>query len=385
MTNYRTQLISLLRKLVQINSVNPWLVPGGAGEAAIASYLAGWLASLGVATWQETVQPGRSNLIARLQGCGDGNSLCLYAHLDTVGASLWQERAFHLHQDGDRLYGLGAADDKGQCAAALLAFKALAESRDSLRGDVWLALLVDEEGESSGAFHFVERYRPDAAIVLEPFGLDRIIVSHQGFGWLDIVVHGRAAHGCAPEQGVDAIRLMAEVIRHLDRLDRERFAPNPHPLNGKTVFHTSTISGGTDYATYPAGCMLGIEIGTQPGETINNRLEEIEAIFAQVKEQDQQFAAQVRVRLARDPFEAQGHAALWQALSTQLERITGLPPVASGQNAWCDAAIFQQAGIPTLMIGAGGGNFHAPNEWVSLTELEMLVKVLIGTAQAFCT
>lgn len=384
MEAFRSPLLSLLQALVSIDSVNPWLVPGGAGEAQIADFIANWLAPLDVPVWQENVINGRSNLIARLPGAGKGKSLCLYAHLDTVGASLWQERAFQLRQSGDRLYGLGAADDKGQCAAAMLAFKALVESEKRPGGDVWLALLVDEEGESRGAFHFVERYHPDAVIVLEPFGLDRIIVSHQGFGWLDIVVNGRPAHGCDPEQGIDAILLMAEVITRLGRLDREQFALHPHPLNGKTVFHTSTITGGTDYATYPANCKLGIEIGTQPGETIDNRLRELEAVFSQVKAAYPQFEAQVQVRLAREPFEARGHEALWSVLFGQLERLNGKPPVAAGLNAWCDAAIFQQAGIPTLMIGASGGNYHAPDEWVSLSQLEALIMALVNTAQAFC-
>ena len=41
-------------------------------------------------------------------------------------------------------------------------------------------------------------------------------------------------------------------------------------------------------------------------------------------------------------------------------------------------------GIPTLMIGATGGNYHAPDEWVSLFQLEALTAALMNTAQAFC-
>ena len=37
-----TELLTLLTDLVAIDSVNPDLVPGGAGEAGMADYIADW-------------------------------------------------------------------------------------------------------------------------------------------------------------------------------------------------------------------------------------------------------------------------------------------------------------------------------------------------------
>jgi acetylornithine deacetylase len=214
--------------------------------------------------------------------------------------------------------------------------------------------------------------------------LDNICVTHQGFGWLDIIVYGRAAHGSAPETGIDSILHMAEVITRLHRLDVEKYAPTAHPLNGITVFHTSTIQGGTDYATYPSQCTLGIEIGTQPGETIQDRVDEIEDIFHQVKSLFPDFRAEVKINLDRNPFETQGSEQLWRILSHQVERVTGNPARRVGVNAWGDAALFQEAGIPTLELGASGGNLHAPGEWVSLPDVVELVEVLVATAREYC-
>lgn len=380
----RNEVIKLVSELVRIDSVNPWLVKGGAGEAQVANFIAKWLETLGVEVRLEEVEAGRSNLLARWPGSGGGESLCFYAHLDTVGYALWRERALDPRVEGDRLYGLGSADDKGHCAAAMLAMKSLITRGIHLRGDLWLALLIDEEGASSGAFHFVESHKPDAMLVLEPFGLGRINITHQGFGWLDIIVNGRAAHGSAPEVGVDAILHMAEVITRLGKLDRETFATSPHPLNGKTVFHTSLINGGTDYATYPDRCVLGIEIGTQPGESIQNRVDEIKAIFAEVKQSYPDFKGEVEVKLARDPFIARGHQRLWDILKPEMENELGKPVEAAGENAWGDAQIIQDASIPTLMIGASGDHFHAPEEWVSISELVKLVRIIESTAEKFC-
>jgi acetylornithine deacetylase len=385
MTIETGNVVSLTSELVRIDSANPWLVAGAAGEANVASYIASWLKPLGVDVQLEEAETGRPNLVAIWRGTGGAKSLCLNAHIDTVGYALWHEQALKPRIEGERMIGLGAADDKGHCAVAMQVFKSLVESHTHLRGDVWLALTVDEEGTSCGTMDFLKRHHPNAVIVLEPMGLGNITISHQGFGWLDIIVEGRAAHGCVPEIGIDAIAHMAEVITRLQKLDREKYAKNAHPLNGKTVFHTSLITGGTDYATYPDRCVLGIEIGTQPGETINDRVSEIEEFFQDVKQIYPNFKGEVQVKLARNPFEAQGHEALWKILASEVEKEIGRPVQGVGENAWGDAALFQEAGIPTLMLGAEGGNFHGPQEWVSLPELGKLANIISATVRRFCT
>jgi len=378
------EMKNLVSQMVKIDSSNPWLVPGSPGEAEVAAFIADWFKPYPVEIKLEEVEPGRSNLIVIWRGGGGGKSLCLYAHNDTVGYGLWRDRALIPRVEGDHMIGLGAADDKGHGASIMLALKSLIESGEKLRGDVWAFFPVDEEGTSSGSMDFVKRYKPDAVLVLEALGMGKVTVSHQGFGWLDIIVEGIAAHGSAPDQGVDAIAHMAEVITRMSKLDREVFGSTVHPLNGRMVFHTGTITGGTDYATYPDRCVLGIEIGTQPGETIQNRVDEIENIFDEIRQLYPNFKGKVEVKLARDPFEAAGYEELWKMVSSAMEKETGLVPVAVGENSWGDAALFQEAGIPTLMFGADGGNLHAPEEWVSLGELTNLANIVADVARKYC-
>ncbi|MEP6639652.1 MAG: M20/M25/M40 family metallo-hydrolase, partial [Chloroflexota bacterium] len=223
----------LLSDLVRIDSVTPWLIPGGAGEGDVARFIAEWLAPTGVEVMLEEVEPGRPNVVARLPGSGGGRSLCLNAHADTVGYRNWADRALRPERRGDRLIGIGAADDKSSVAIGLLALREVAASGMRLAGDLVVACTVDEEGASIGTADLVRRHRYDAAIILEPEAIGRVIVEHQGFGWVDIVVHGRAAHGSAPDDGIDAIVHMAEVVRGLAELDA-RFAAGPDPLNGRT-------------------------------------------------------------------------------------------------------------------------------------------------------
>ena len=374
--------VRLLRELVAIESVTPWLVPGGSGEGAIVGYLASYLKGLGVDVEIDEIEPGRLNLLARVSGSRSGPTLCLNAHADTVGYDNWRAEALHPRLDGDRLYGLGAADDKAGCAAMALTLASLAADPPA-SGTLLAAFVADEEALSIGTERLVERGGIDAAIVIEPHGLDEIVVAHQGFGWIDVITHGVAAHGSAPEQGVDSIAHMSQVVAALRALDAEEYAPTAGSPCGKTVFHTSTISGGTDYATYPTQTVLGIEIGTQPGEQLADRVGEIEKIFADLAAADDTFRGDLTVKLEREPFTSIGHEALLAILNNAFRQARGRVPAEVGLNAWTDAALLQSAGIPTVLIGPAGGNLHAPGEWVSVSELGQLCCILESAARAY--
>ena len=380
-TNEATE--KLLADLVRIESVTPWLIPDGSGERAAAAFVAAWAADLPVEVEVAEIAPGRVNTLLRLPGAAAGPTLCVNAHIDTVGLANWRDRALEPVVEGDRMIGLGAADDKAGCVAGLLALRELIETGATLRGDLLVALVADEEGVSIGTEALLSSRSIDAMMIVEPDRLPRAIVQHQGFGWIDVVVHGKPAHGSAPDDGVDAIVHMAEVVQRLHRLDVEVFAANPDPMNGRTVFHTGTISGGTDYATYPGNAVLGIEIGTQPGEHLSDRVADIEAIFEEVHELDGRFSGEVVVQLDREPFLAQGHEALYAAMDAASEEVLGKPLEPAGLNAWADSGLTQAAGVPTVMFGPLGGNFHAPEEWVSIPEVASAARILEGAVRRF--
>jgi acetylornithine deacetylase/succinyl-diaminopimelate desuccinylase-like protein len=381
MTVSREEVIQLLDSLVRIDSVTPWLIPGGAGEGEVARFMQHWLTAAGLDVTLEDVEPGRPNVLAWLRGSAPGPTICLTAHSDTVGYAAWPDRALAPVVEGDRMIGVGVADDKGGCAAAMLAAAELVRAGTPLAGNLLIALAIDEEGVSIGTEHLVANHADeiDLAIELEPEGSHLIFGEHQGFGWIDIVVFGEPAHGSAPDKGVDAIVHMAEVITRLHRLDETRWKPNPDPRNGRTVFHTGTIQGGTDYATYPAEVVLGIEIGTQPGETLADRVAEIEAIFDEVKAVEPRFRGEVRVRLDRNPFTGAGNDALLTALADATEAVNGTRAEITGLNAWTDAALLQSAGIPTVLFGPEGGNYHAADEWVSIPDVIATAEILRRT------
>ena len=75
----RDELTDLARELVAIDSVNPGLVPGGAGEEEISRFVAAWLERRGLEVYRDEIAPGRWNVSAFAHGSGGGRSLLLNA------------------------------------------------------------------------------------------------------------------------------------------------------------------------------------------------------------------------------------------------------------------------------------------------------------------
>src|SRR5215207_8526508 len=102
----RGHALKTLQRLVQINSINPTLVPGGAGEAEIAAFTAETLRAMGAETTVHEPVPGRPSVVGVWRGTGGGRSLMLNAHYDTVGVEGMAEPFSGAVRDG-RVYGRG--------------------------------------------------------------------------------------------------------------------------------------------------------------------------------------------------------------------------------------------------------------------------------------
>ncbi len=374
------EITELLCRLVAIDSVNPDLVPGGAGEGEIARFVAGWLERAGLTVTVEEAAPGRPNVIAVARGSGGGRSLLLNAHMDTVGVAGMQ-RPHEPYIEGNRLYGRGAYDMKAGLAAIMMA--GAAARRLSLRGDVILTAVCDEEFASIGTASVVKGWHADAAILTEPTQLD-VCIAHKGFCWLDIETTGVAAHGSLPEVGVDAIIKMGKVLVELEALDRSLRSGPKHPLLGSGSLHTSLITGGQELSSYPDRCRLSVERRTVPGETRELVERQIGAILDRIAASDPQFQASMKTMLTQQPFEIAEDAPIVQTLLRQATRIPGDRPAIGGAFGWMDSALLAAAGIPTVIFGPGGDGAHAVVEWSDLDQLQRCADVLIATIEDFC-
>ena len=373
-------LENLVSELVAIDSTNPDLVPGAAGEGESARFIADWLERAGLEVHLEEVLPGRPNVIGIARGTGGGRSLLLNGHMDTVGVTGMTGPFSPTIRDG-RLYGRGAYDMKAGLAACLVA--AAEAKKHNLCGDVIVTAVMDEEYAGLGTMAIAERFRADGAIVAEPTELT-LVVAHKGFVWLEVETQGVAAHGSRPHLGVDAIAKMGGVLAGLDELAGDLGRRPPHPLLGAPSVHAALIEGGQELSSYPERCLLSIERRTLPGENGDAAEAELQSLVDRLAAGDPAFRAVVRRLLERVPMETPADAAILNVVRQAASTALGRSVEPSGVSFWTDAASLHAAGIPTVLFGPLGEGAHAAEEWVDLASVQTCAEIYLATAIQFC-
>jgi acetylornithine deacetylase len=373
-------VLDLLVDLVRIDSVNPSLSPGGAGERQIAEFVVEWSTGHGLQAELIAQAPDRPSVVVRGGDAATGRTLMLCGHLDTVGLGA-MDQPLEPRVDGDRLYGRGAYDMKAGLAASLVACRD--HARSGLPGQVLVAAVADEEHSSAGVQEVLRHVTADAAIVTEPTEL-AVATAHKGFVWAEIEVTGKAAHGSRPHLGVDAIIKTGPILVALDALTA-RLAQRQHPLLGAGNLHASLISGGLEESTVPDRCVLTLERRTLPGETTEDVERELADLLRECRAADPELVASSRTTLARDPFETAASAPIVTQTAEAVAAITGRPATVTGMSYWADSGFISAAGIPTVLFGPGGDGAHAEVEWVSLADTVACTRVLTEVAGSFCT
>ncbi len=375
-------VLDTLTRLVQIDSSNPALTPGAPGEAEIAAHVADEMAGLGLDVTVDEVRPGRPNVVGRRAGAGQGRSLMLNGHVDTVGVEGMADPFSAAVRDG-RLYGRGAYDMKASLAAMLGAVRALADADITLAGDLVIAAVADEEHASLGTEHLCERVWCDGAIVAEPTDL-AICRAHRGFIWYRIETTGRVAHGSRYQEGVDANLRMGRVLAALDELAGDLIHRDPHPLMGPPSLNASLLEGGSEISVYAARSVLQMERRTIAGESVEGCTEELQAILDRLADEDPTFSGSLESFFSRDPFDVPADAAIVQAVESAARDVLGRTPEHVGQTFWTDAALLAGAGIETVLIGPSGHGLHSAEEWVDLASVYRLTRILAQAAVNYC-
>ena len=379
----RDSLVRLLTELVETPSVNPLFAgpkSGPGGESEIVHRIEARLRDLGLETWiVEAAEPGRPSVVGRWRGAGEGRSLMLNGHIDTVGVEEYDE-AFVARIDGDRLYGRGSYDMKGGVATCIAALERLAREERSLAGDVWISAVADEEAASLGARAVAERFPTDGVVVTEPTELAPI-VAHKGFLWLEVKTTGFACHGSDHERGVDANRRMAPVFRALDRLEEERSRLR-HDLLGPPSLHVGRLEGGFGPSVYSPSCVATIELRTLPGEETAALVERLRELIED--EWPGKEPPGVELSLERQYLETGLEGALFQALTGALRK-TGIDDLTPrGVAYWTDAAIFARHSGEALLFGPAGDGAHQNEEWVDVPSVVQTAEALYELALDYC-
>jgi len=373
--------IQLLRDLIAIDSVNPSLVSGGAGEKEIAAAIAAEMRAGGMDVEVQNVSEGRANVIGILDGKAKGRSLMLCGHMDTVGVMGMDAPFDPVLKDG-KIYGRGSQDMKGGLVSMIAAALRLSRSNSLAAGRVIVAAVIDEEFASIGADTLVTKWKADAAVVGEPTDM-KIAVGHKGFEWVEIATEGVAAHGSRAKDGRDAIMRMGRVLSRLETLDREIQSRHPHPILGTGSLHASLIEGGRELSTYPDRCTLQMERRLVTGEPKGTTLRDVEKILGDLRKEDAEFKASAKALFHRPPYETPADHDLLKKIDAAVGK-TGVKPTRGGATFWTDAAVLGEAGIPSVVFGPGGAGLHSISEYVLADDVITCRDAIVELAQDFC-
>ncbi len=230
---FRDEVVTLLRRLIQADTVNP---PGN--ETRATDVLQEYLEGNGVQCELYAKVPERANLIARIPGRKGGPRLLLLSHTDTVLADPeeWSVDPWSAEIRDDHVWGRGALDMKGQVAASAVAIASLARDGFEPAGDLIFAAVADEEvgeGEQFGLPWLVEEHLAavEAEYSVNEGAGDRLVLGGTPFYFCSTAekmaspfklrVRGRSGHGSMPAIADNALVKAAKLIERLGEFKAE--------------------------------------------------------------------------------------------------------------------------------------------------------------------
>lgn len=340
-----SEAISLLEKEMARAGMNVARLPGGECEFS----------------GEDGLRPGKTgeHLLGRV-GKGRSARILLSGHYDTVYPPASGFLRFERLSE-DTALGPGVTDMKGGLFVMLLAVRALNDC-ELLKG-LSLEMLVtsDEEIGSPASRHIIEEHasKNDAVLVYESCPDEDTFVSRRkGTAQAVVTAHGRAAHaGCRPEDGVNAIEVLADFI--------SRACGVPDNSRGTTL-NADIIHGGTVRNQIPDFAYTEYDI-RYVEENEARHLEDEMARLAKLP-LDPDAKIEVNFKKSRPP--KPGFPALEKFIGTTYAELFGKTLRWKSSGGGTDGSFTGALKIPTVdTLGVRGSGIHTHDETVHLSSL----------------
>ncbi|WCD89566.1 Succinyl-diaminopimelate desuccinylase [Streptomyces xanthophaeus] len=223
------EAVGFTSDLIRIDTTNRG--GGDCRERPAAEYVAERLAAAGLEPALLERSPGRTNVVARVEGTDRGaEALLVHGHLDVVPAEAadWSVDPFSGEVRDGVVWGRGAVDMKNMDAMVLAVVRAWARAGIKPRRDVVIAYTADEEDSAVDGSGFLADRHPhlfegctegiseSGAFTLHTGAgpaLYPIAAGERGTAWLKLIAHGTAGHGSKPNRANAVSRLAAAVAR----------------------------------------------------------------------------------------------------------------------------------------------------------------------------
>ncbi|HCN20179.1 MAG: hypothetical protein A3C38_00700 [Planctomycetes bacterium RIFCSPHIGHO2_02_FULL_50_42] len=368
----REELIQLACDLIAADTENP---PGR--ERLAANVVEKYLDSLDIRYESFEKEHERTNIVARI---GTGRpSLLVACHLDVVPAGDgWDQDPFKATVANGKVIGRGASDNKGQMASCMILAKYLKERESSLKGEFILVGAADEErGSRLGLEYLLDECGLSADFAVVPdisYGMKNIDVGEKGALFIEITSHGRQAHGSRPEQGVNAIWNMVELLNEIRSLPFKRIS---HPLFSPPTLNLGTIQGGAARNIVPGKCRVGLDIRYLPGETKDEIAERIQELIKKVEKATPQARFELEVGSDLPPSHVAHDNPLIEPIQRHTESVLGIRPGLIGLSGTTVTKQLLDKGITAVGFGPGDENqAHVANESIDIQPLVDFVKIM---------
>jgi succinyl-diaminopimelate desuccinylase len=366
-------VVDLLRDLIRTRSVNP---PGD--EAAVVDVLAERATAWGLLPRIVEVLPGRPNLIVELAGSGERPAVLLSGHSDTVppGEAPWEHDPFSAALVDGEVWGRGTTDMKAGLAAMLVAMAAARRRGWQPKGDVRLAVTIGEEVDCVGARHLRDTGGLEGAgwiVIGEPTNLD-VVAAHRGAIWLEIVGHGKTAHGSMPHLGVNAIDHVVTLLGWLAQR-WPKYPYTPHDLLAPPTMNLGTIRGGVKTNVVPDRCVATVDLRTVPGQDHDAIVREVRDMASELESTTPGLRVEVNVGNDMPPVETPIGHPLIRHTAGAVEAVVGGARRVRGATYYTDGGIWVGTNIPIVIFGPGDDKLaHQPNERVAVEQLTLATR-----------
>ncbi|MEV6401945.1 M20/M25/M40 family metallo-hydrolase [Streptomyces bobili] len=225
----RDEVVRFTSDLIRIDTTNRG--GGDCRERPAAEYAAQQLAGAGLEPTLLERTPGRTNVVARIEGTDpSADALLVHGHLDVVPAeaSDWSVHPFSGEVRDGVVWGRGAVDMKNMDAMILAVARSWAREGVRPRRDLVIAFTADEEASAEDGSGFLADRHPhlfegctegisESGAFTFHDGAGReiypIAAGERGTGWLKLTARGRAGHGSKVNRENAVTRLAAAITR----------------------------------------------------------------------------------------------------------------------------------------------------------------------------
>ena len=374
------EAVELMKAIIPIKALGP--MNDGHGENEKAEFLKAYLKKIGIEDIKEYPAadpdvPGglRPNLVARIPGKNRNKTVWILAHTDVVpegDLSKWETDPFEAVVKEGRIYGRGAEDNNQGMVSGVMAAKAFLDEGVQPEYDLALALVADEETNSTfGLQYLVDNHKDifgkDDLIIVPDAGepdSSMIEVAEKSILWLKVKTIGKQVHASTPEKGINAFNAAAHLIvelKHLHQIYAKKDEVFDPPIS--TFEPTKKEANVPNVNTLPGEDVFYLDCRILPDYSIEDVKKTIREMSDRIEKQ-----FDVKIELSSEQEEQAApptpvDAPVVNALKAGIKEVYKIEAKPMGIGGGTVAAIFRRAGFKAAVWSTLDDLAHQPNEY----------------------